>query len=86
MKPRERLRSALLRAQTIVARYIVPGRRDCDRTVNDLARVLDDEKLVKAMKQVEHDLPWAERCSNAESADGWKPSEIVTGETSKRSS
>jgi hypothetical protein len=55
MKPQERMRSALLKAQTIVARYITPG-RDWEQTVKDLAKVLDDEKVVKAMKQVENDI------------------------------
>jgi hypothetical protein len=84
MKPQERMRSALLKAQTIVARYITPGRRDCEQTVNDLAKVLDDEKVLKSMKQVEKGIQSAGREDNEADADGWKASEKVARETSKR--
>jgi uncharacterized protein (UPF0147 family) len=45
------IRSAVSKAQTILARYIHPGKRDCDEAINELAEVLDDENLVKAMKK-----------------------------------
>ena len=51
MKPHERIRSAVSKAQAIIARYILPGKRDCDEAINELASVLDDEKVVKAMEE-----------------------------------
>jgi hypothetical protein len=42
---------ALLRSQSILERYIQPGKRDCESAVNELLTVLDDEKLLIAMNQ-----------------------------------
>lgn len=53
MKPQERIRSAVSKAQAIIARYIHPGKRDCDKAINELAGVLDDEKVVKAMEEAD---------------------------------
>jgi hypothetical protein len=53
MRPQERIRTAVAKAQTIIARYINPGKRDCEETVNALAETLDDEKVVRAMKEGE---------------------------------
>ena len=63
MKPQERIRTALQKAQLIIARYIHPGQRNCADTVNDLAEVFDDEKVVRAMKEIEEATPPAERAS-----------------------
>jgi hypothetical protein len=53
MKPQERIRTAVVKAQAILSRYIHPGKRDCEQTVNELAEVLDDEKVVEAVKEDE---------------------------------
>jgi hypothetical protein len=84
MKPQERIRTALQKAQSIVARYIHPGRRNCQETVNDLAEVLDDEKVVLAMKETEQSTPSAERENNV-GAEGWEPAERVAKKASQRS-
>jgi hypothetical protein len=64
MKPQERLRTAVTKAQAIIARYIHPGKRDCEQTVNELAEVLDDEKVVRAVEESEAPVakPISERC------------------------
>jgi hypothetical protein len=50
----DRVTQAVKEAQTILARYVEPGPRDCQNTVNDLLAVLDDERLVEAMEE-EHE-------------------------------
>lgn len=53
MSPNEKLLQALLSAQAILGKYIQPGKRDCESAVNELLTVLDDEKLMTAMNQVQ---------------------------------
>jgi hypothetical protein len=50
----DRVTQAAKEAQTILARYVEPGPRDCQNTINDLLAVLDDERLVEAMEE-EHE-------------------------------
>jgi hypothetical protein len=50
----DRVTQAVKEAQTILARYVEPGPRDCQNTINDLLAVLDDERLVEAMEE-EHE-------------------------------
>ena len=45
---------AVKEAQAILARYVEPGPRDAENTINDLLAVLDDERLVQAMEE-EHE-------------------------------
>ena len=45
-----RVTQAVKEAQAILARYVEPGPRDCQNTMNDLLAVLDDERLVQAME------------------------------------
>ncbi len=51
MKPQQRIRAAVSKAQAIIASYIQPGERDAKSPINELAGVLDDEKVVKAWKK-----------------------------------
>lgn len=48
-----RVTQAVKEAQAILARYIEPGPRDSEKTINDLLAVLDDKRLVKAMEEDE---------------------------------
>lgn len=50
----DRVTQAVKEAQAILARYVEPGPRDCQNTINDLLAVLDDERLVQAMEE-EHE-------------------------------
>lgn len=47
----DRVREAVKQAQAILARYVEPGPRDCNKTINDLLDVLDNEKLIEAMER-----------------------------------
>ena len=47
----DRVTRAVKEAQAILARYVEPGPRDSEKTINDLLAVLDDERLVKAMEE-----------------------------------
>jgi len=47
----DRVRDAVKQAQAILASYVEPGPCDCNRTINDLLDVLDDEELVEAMER-----------------------------------
>lgn len=49
--PPDRVTKAVKEAQAVLARYIEPGLRDCQKTINDLVDVLDDEELVEAMEK-----------------------------------
>lgn len=51
MTPDRVIRAAVKEAQAILARYVEPGPRDCNKTINDLLNVLDDEKLIEAMER-----------------------------------
>lgn|SRR4051812_25008942 len=47
----DRVTRAVKEAQAILARYVEPGPRDAENTINDLLAVLDDERLVQAMEE-----------------------------------
>jgi hypothetical protein len=44
---------AVERGQTILARYLEPGERDYERTINDLLDVLDRDQVVAAVEELE---------------------------------
>lgn len=44
---------AVERAQAILARYVEPGERDCERTINELLDVLDRDEVVAAIEELE---------------------------------
>ena len=44
---------AVERAQAILARYVEPGERDCERTINDLLDILDRDEVVAAVEELE---------------------------------
>jgi hypothetical protein len=44
---------ALREAQLILADYIQPGPRDCEKTINDLLAVLDRDDVVEAVDRLE---------------------------------
>ena len=52
MKPEKRVTDAVEKAQDILARYVEPGPRDCENTINQLMDVLDDTQLIKAVDEV----------------------------------
>jgi hypothetical protein len=47
----DRVTRAVKEAQAILARYVEPGPRDAENTINDLLAVLDDERLAQAMEE-----------------------------------
>jgi len=47
----DRVTQAIKEAQAILARYVEPGLRDCQNTINDLLTVLDDERLVQGVEE-----------------------------------
>lgn len=47
----DKVRKALVEAQKILAAYIEPGRRDAEETVSRLITMLDDEDLVRALRE-----------------------------------
>ena len=47
----DRVTRAVEEAQAILARYVEPGPRDSENTINDVLAVLDDERLVQAMEE-----------------------------------
>ncbi|MET4476657.1 hypothetical protein [Bradyrhizobium sp. F1.13.3] len=61
MDPERRVSKALAEAQTILARYVEPGPRDCARTINQLLHVLDDEAVVQAVEESKMEKPTAEQ-------------------------
>lgn len=48
--PPARVTKAVKEAQAILARYVEPGPRDCQKTINELLAVLDED-LVEAMEE-----------------------------------
>lgn len=56
MTPQECVLDAVLRAQGILAEYIEPGPHDCERTINRLFDIFDDEKLMIAVNKLNLDL------------------------------
>ncbi|OMI06324.1 hypothetical protein BSN85_22925 [Bradyrhizobium brasilense] len=82
MDPEQRVAKALEDAQGILGRYVEPGPRDCEQTVNQLLDVLDDEAVVQALKDSRMEKPTAEQLAELKrlSAIARVPdeSEIVT--------
>ena len=52
-----------LKAQEILGRYVEPGTRNCENTINQLMDVLDDSKLIEAVDKVKHGQSEQERVS-----------------------
>lgn len=61
MDPEQRVAKALEDAQGVLARYVEPGPRDCEQTINQLLDVLDDEAVVQALKDSKMEKPTAEQ-------------------------
>ncbi|BBO02015.1 MULTISPECIES: hypothetical protein [Bradyrhizobium] len=61
MDPERRVAKALEDAQGILARYVEPGPRDCEQTINKLLSVLDDETVVQALKDSKMEKPTTEQ-------------------------
>jgi len=61
MKPEEQVTDAVERAQRLLAEYVEPGKRDCEKTVNQLLDVLDDEALIEAVDEVKDGRTRADR-------------------------
>jgi hypothetical protein len=82
MDPEQRVAKALEEAQGILARYVEPGPRDCEQTIDQLLDVLDDEAVVQALKDSKMEKPTAEQLAELKrlSAIARVPdeSEIVT--------
>ncbi|WP_271501570.1 hypothetical protein [Bradyrhizobium sp. CCBAU 11357] len=82
MDPERRVAKALEYAQAILARYVEPGRRDCEQTINQLLNVLDEEAAVQAVEELKMEKPTAEQLAELKrlSAIARVPdeSEIVT--------
>jgi hypothetical protein len=53
MSAEKQVLQAVERAQAILARYVEPGERDCERTINDLLDVLDRDQVVAAVQKLE---------------------------------
>ncbi|WP_424627018.1 hypothetical protein [Bradyrhizobium sp. SYSU BS000235] len=56
MTPQESVLDAVLRAQGVLADYIEPGPHDCEKTINRLFDIFDDEKLMTAVNKLNLDL------------------------------
>ncbi len=52
MTPQECVLDAVLRAQGVLAEYIEPGSHDCEKTINRLFDIFDDEKLMTAVNKL----------------------------------
>ncbi len=52
MTPQQCILDAVLRAQGGLADYIEPGPHDCEQTLARLFDILDDEKLMIAVNQI----------------------------------
>ena len=53
MGAEERVLRAVEQAQDLLARYVEPGPRDAEKTVNDLMTILDDSDLVEAVWELD---------------------------------
>ncbi len=53
MRAEERVLRAVEQAQEVLARYVEPGPRDAETTVNDLMTILDDSDLVEAVWELD---------------------------------
>ena len=51
MDREKRVTKAVEQAQSILARYVEPGPRDCENTISELMDVLDDEDVVEAIEE-----------------------------------
>lgn len=82
MDPEKRVTNAVAEAQAILARYVEPGLRDCERTINQLLDVLDDKAVVQAVEGLKMEKPTTEQLAELKrlSAIARVPdeSEIVT--------
>ncbi|TQF28803.1 hypothetical protein [Bradyrhizobium sp. UNPA324] len=47
----DRVREAVEQARAILASYVEPGSGDCNKAINNLLNVLDDEELIEAMER-----------------------------------
>jgi hypothetical protein len=56
MTDQQRVVTAIRVAQLILARYIEPGPRDCEQTINELLAVLDRTDVVKSVDRLEVEL------------------------------
>lgn len=61
MNPQKRVTQAVEQAQSILARYVAPGPRDCESTINELMDVLDDEAVVEAVEDAKMEKPTSEQ-------------------------
>lgn len=61
MNPEKRVTQAVEQAQSILARYVEPGPRDCESTINELMDVLDDEAVVEAVEDAKMEKPTSEQ-------------------------
>lgn len=61
MNPEKRVTQAVEQAQSILARYVEPGPRDCESTLNELMDVLDDEAVVEAVEDAKMEKPTSEQ-------------------------
>lgn len=61
MDPEQRVAKALEEAQGTLGRYVEPGPRDCEQTINQLLDVLDDAAVVQALKDTKMEKPTAEQ-------------------------
>jgi len=53
MSPEKRVLHAVKSAQDILARYVEPGPRNAEETINALLDVLDDEEVVQAVLELD---------------------------------
>ena len=53
MGAEERVLRAVEQAQDLLARYVEPGPRDAEKTINDLMTILDDSDLVEAVWELD---------------------------------
>ncbi|WP_439409608.1 hypothetical protein ACNJX9_16955 [Bradyrhizobium sp. DASA03076] len=51
MDPEKRVMKAVAEAQGIPARYVEPGPRNCEQTINQLLDVLDDKAVAQAVEE-----------------------------------
>jgi len=54
--PEKQVTDAIEKAQRILAEYIEPGPRDCEKTINELESVLDNGSLIEAVDEVKYDM------------------------------
>ena len=52
MSPEKRILHAIESAQSILAQYVAPGRRNPKQILDALLNVLDDEGVVEAVRQM----------------------------------